>query len=51
MFNIGTGELIIIFIVALLVIGPKKLPDLARAIAKGLREFKKTIGEIDKEIK
>jgi Tat protein translocase TatB subunit len=40
MFDIGTQELIIIFIVALLVIGPKKLPELARALGKGVRELK-----------
>jgi len=40
MFDIGTQELIIIFIVALLVIGPKKLPELAKTLGKGIRELK-----------
>ena len=40
MFDIGTQELIIIFIVALLVIGPKKLPELAKTLGKGIREIK-----------
>ena len=40
MFDIGTQELIIIFIVALLVFGPKKLPELARTLGKGMRELK-----------
>lgn len=40
MFDIGTQELIIIFIVALLVIGPKKLPELAKTLGKGMRELK-----------
>ena len=38
---LGWTEMVIIFIVALLVFGPEKLPDLAKTAAKGLREFKK----------
>lgn len=40
MFDIGTQEIIIIFIVALLVFGPKKLPELAKTLGKGIRELK-----------
>jgi Tat protein translocase TatB subunit len=43
MFDIGMPELIVIFIVALLVLGPKKLPELARAIGKGLGELKRAL--------
>jgi len=43
MFDIGTQELIIIFIVALLVIGPKKLPELAKTLGKGIRELKSAV--------
>jgi len=40
MFDLGTQELIVIFIVAFLVFGPKKLPELGRTLGKGLRELK-----------
>ncbi|MBN1907520.1 MAG: twin-arginine translocase TatA/TatE family subunit [Deltaproteobacteria bacterium] len=46
MFGIGLPELIIIMVIALVVIGPSKLPDLARALGKGLAEFKKASQEI-----
>ncbi len=40
MFDLGTQELILIFIVAFLVFGPKKLPELGRTLGKGMRELK-----------
>jgi TatA/E family protein of Tat protein translocase len=40
MFDLGTQELILIFIVAFLVFGPKKLPELGRTLGKGIRELK-----------
>jgi sec-independent protein translocase protein TatB len=42
MFGIGLPELLIIFAVALIVVGPEKLPELARSLAKGMMELKKT---------
>ena len=39
MFGLGLGELIVIFIIALIFVGPKKLPQLAKGLGQGLREF------------
>ena len=44
--KIGALELVVIFIVALLVIGPDKLPDLARSLAKGLAELRRSLNEV-----
>jgi len=46
MFGIGLSELIVIFIVALLVLGPKRLPEVARTLGKFYREIKSTIDEV-----
>lgn len=41
MFGLGTGELLLILFIALVFIGPKKLPELARGLGRGIREFQK----------
>jgi sec-independent protein translocase protein TatB len=46
MFNIGLPELMIIVAIALIVFGPNKLPELARAFGKAMREFKKATEEV-----
>jgi sec-independent protein translocase protein TatB len=45
MFGIGMPELILILAIALIVIGPKKLPDLAKSLGRAMREFKKATNE------
>ena len=50
MFGIGLPELIIIMVIALIVIGPSKLPDLARALGKGMAEFRKATQEIKESL-
>ncbi len=39
MFGLGFGELVLIFLIALVFIGPKKLPELAKGLGKGIRDF------------
>jgi len=46
MFNIGLPELLIIVAIALIVFGPNKLPELAKAFGKAMREFKKATEEV-----
>lgn len=50
MFGIGFQEMLIILVVALIVFGPKRLPDLARSLGKGIAEFKKASEEVRKGI-
>jgi sec-independent protein translocase protein TatB len=50
MFDLGIQELIVIFIVALLVFGPKRLPDIARAIGKGLAEIRNAMEGVKTQI-
>ncbi|GMT47209.1 MAG: hypothetical protein IEMM0007_0775 [bacterium] len=55
MFDLGMQELIVIFAVVLIVFGPKKLPELARSLGKGVAELKKALNgikdQIDTEVK
>jgi sec-independent protein translocase protein TatA len=48
--SIGPAELVLIFVVALLVFGPKKLPEIGKSVGKAIREFKRTSEEIKSRI-
>ena len=49
MFNIGFSELVLILLVAFVIVGPKDLPKVARALARGIRSVKKMISEFKEE--
>lgn len=46
MFNLGSGEIALIAIAALLILGPKRLPELARGLGKFMREFRRQTDEV-----
>lgn len=50
MFGIGPTELIVILVIALLVMGPKRLPELARSLGKGLAEFRRATADVTNEL-
>ena len=50
MFGLGAGELFLIFIIALLFLGPKKLPELAKGLGQAVREFQKARDEMMNEV-
>jgi sec-independent protein translocase protein TatB len=50
MFGIGPTELVVILVVALLVLGPKRLPEIARALGKGLAEFRRATADVTSEL-
>jgi sec-independent protein translocase protein TatA len=47
MGNLGTFEILMILLVVLLVFGAKRLPEIGSSIGKGIREFKRSISEVD----
>ena len=51
MFGLGIPELIVIFVITLVVFGPKKLPDLGKSIGRAMAEFKKAQQEFQESIK
>ncbi len=46
MWNLGFQEVVIIFIIALVIFGPRKLPDLGKSLGKSLAEFKRASNEL-----
>ncbi len=51
MFGLGPTELIFIIAIALIIFGPRRLPEMGKAIGKAIREFKKVTQEVEGEIK
>ncbi len=51
MFGLGGQELLLILFIVLLFFGPSKLPELARGLGKGMREFKKAQADLEHEFK
>jgi sec-independent protein translocase protein TatA len=49
MFGLGVPEIVIILVIALIVFGPGKLPDLGKAVGKGIRDFKSAMNEPDEK--
>jgi sec-independent protein translocase protein TatA len=49
-FGIGTSELLLIMLIALLVFGAKRLPEIGVSVGKGLRQFKRSLNEIQRNI-
>jgi len=50
MFGIGIPELLVILVVALIVLGPQRLPEVARALGKALAEFRRATGDLSEEL-
>ena len=48
--NVGPMELIVILVIALIVLGPKKLPEVGRSIGKGMREFKDSVTGVEEAV-
>ena len=48
--GLGMGEMILIFLVVLLLFGAKKLPEIGSSLGKGIREFKSSVKDIEREI-
>lgn len=49
-FNLGTGEIVIIRVVVLLLFGAKKIPELARGLGRGVNSFRQGLNEVSDEL-
>jgi sec-independent protein translocase protein TatA len=45
--SVGPGELIIVLVIALIILGPKRLPEVGRSVGRGMREFKDSLSGIN----
>ena len=48
-FNVGPMELVVVLVIALVILGPKRLPEVGKSVGKGMREFKDAISGNDKD--
>ncbi|MFN3690267.1 MAG: Sec-independent protein translocase protein TatB [Fimbriimonadales bacterium] len=48
--NIGFSEILVLFVLALLIFGPRKLPEIARSVGQAMREFKKASEEVTRSL-
>jgi len=51
MFGIGTGELLVILLLALILLGPKKIPEIAKSLGKAVKEMEKVKTELEESVK
>jgi sec-independent protein translocase protein TatA len=51
MFGLGIGELLVIFVIALIIFGPKKLPEIGRSVGRAMMEFKKASQEFQDSVR
>ncbi|MBP1686225.1 MAG: Sec-independent protein translocase TatA [Deltaproteobacteria bacterium] len=51
MFGLGVPELVVILVIALVIFGPGKLPEIGSALGKGIRDFKKSFEGVEEDIK
>lgn len=49
-FNLGIGELLLVMVIFLLVFGAKRLPEIGASMGKGIREFKRSMSEVNAEL-
>lgn len=51
MFNIGLPELLVVLVIVLITFGPSRLPDIARALGKSVRDFKSASDQVKEEVR
>ena len=48
--NLGISEMVIVFVIALIVFGPRRLPEIGRSLGSAMREFRRSLNQIQREI-